>query len=55
MAVVRDFRLVVPALAVAAGVAGLLNLLCIFDATMLAAMGVRGEPHRQRETQEGEA
>lgn len=38
-----------------AGVAGLLNLLCVFDATVLAAMGVRGEPHRQRAPQEGEA
>jgi len=27
-----------------AGVAGLLNLLCIFDATMLALMGIAGEP-----------
>ncbi|MHC4562512.1 MAG: DUF6677 family protein [Planctomycetota bacterium] len=27
-----------------AGVAGLLNLLCVFDAAALALMGVRGEP-----------
>ena len=27
-----------------AGVAGLLNLMCIFDALMLSVMGVRGEP-----------
>jgi len=27
-----------------AGVAGLLNLMCIFDALMLSIMGIRGEP-----------
>ncbi len=27
-----------------AGVAGLLNLMCIFDAAMLSLMGIRGEP-----------
>ncbi|MCE5325753.1 MAG: hypothetical protein LLG01_05010 [Planctomycetaceae bacterium] len=34
-----------------AGIAGLLNLLCIFDALVLAAAGVSGEPRRE-ETQE---
>ena len=37
-----------------AGVAGLLNLLCVFDATMLAAMGVRGEPTRRTDSPEGD-
>jgi len=27
-----------------AGIAGLLNLMCIFDAVMLSMMGIRGEP-----------
>jgi len=31
-----------------AGVAGLLNLMCIFDAVMLALLGVTGEPPRIR-------
>ncbi len=35
-----------------AGVAGLLNLLCVFDATALALMGVRGEPRRIPQTNE---
>ncbi|MBS3822246.1 MAG: hypothetical protein GVY16_06900 [Planctomycetes bacterium] len=35
------------------GVAGLMNLLCIFDAMMLALMGVRGEPARD-ETDESD-
>lgn len=42
--------LVAPAETVArayAGVAGLLNLMCIFDALMLSIMGVRGEPAPQ--------
>jgi TM2 domain-containing membrane protein YozV len=42
--------LVVPAETVAraySGVAGLLNLMCIFDALMLSIMGVRGEPQPQ--------
>ncbi|MCE5278040.1 MAG: DUF6677 family protein [Planctomycetaceae bacterium] len=30
-----------------AGIAGLLNLLCIFDALVLAAAGISGEPRRQ--------
>jgi len=30
-----------------AGVAGLLNLMCVFDAVVLALMGVRGEPKRR--------
>ena len=33
-----------------AGVAGLLNLLCIFDAATLALMGVTGEPSPTDET-----
>ena len=35
-----------------AGVAGLLNLLCIFDAATLALMGVTGEPSPTDETDE---
>jgi len=31
-----------------AGIAGLLNLMCIFDAVVLSLMGVRGEPKRHR-------
>ena len=31
-----------------AGVAGMLNLMCIFDAVMLAAMGRFGEPARNK-------
>jgi len=53
----RGVALVYPTDVVArayAGVAGLLNLLCVFDATVLAAMGVRGEPHRRRDVEEGE-
>ena len=30
-----------------AGVAGMLNLMCIFDAVMLATMGSAGEPARK--------
>lgn len=30
------------------GIAGLLNLLCVFDAIMLGLLGVRGEPDRAR-------
>ena len=44
--------LVAPAEGVArayAGVAGLLNLMCIFDALMLSLMGVAGEPTGQPE------
>jgi len=33
-----------------AGIAGLLNLLCMFDATALAMMGTFGEPSRKRKT-----
>ena len=43
----RGLALVAPMDTVArayAGVAGLLNLLCIFDVTLLALMGVTGEP-----------
>jgi TM2 domain-containing membrane protein YozV len=43
----RDLALVAPTDTVAraySGVAGLLNLLCIFDALILALMGERGEP-----------
>ena len=36
-----------------AGVAGLLNLMCIFDAVILAVMGVRGEPKREPAAQGG--
>jgi hypothetical protein len=42
--------LVVPSETVAraySGVAGLLNLMCIFDALMLSVMGVSGEPQPQ--------
>ena len=42
--------LVVPAETVAraySGVAGLLNLMCIFDALMLSIIGMRGEPQPQ--------
>jgi len=42
-----DIALVAPAETVAraySGVAGLINLMCIFDALMLSVMGVRGEP-----------
>lgn len=42
-----DIALVAPAETVAraySGVAGLINLMCIFDALMLSLMGVRGEP-----------
>lgn len=45
-------ELVSPAESVAraySGVAGLLNLMCIFDALMLSIMGVRGEPRLQEE------
>ncbi len=31
-----------------AGVAGMLNLMCIFDAAVLSMMGVSGEPKRQK-------
>jgi hypothetical protein len=44
--------LVVPSETVAraySGVAGLLNLMCIFDALMLSIMGARGEPRPQEE------
>ncbi len=30
------------------GVAGMLNLMCVFDAFLLALMGVRGEPTKQQ-------
>ena len=43
----KDLALVAPTATVAfvyAGVAGLLNLLCVFDALMLAILGRRGEP-----------
>ena len=46
----KGYQLVAPAETVArayAGVAGLLNALCIFDAVVLAAMGVFGEPTGQ--------
>lgn len=46
----EKIALVVPAETVAraySGVAGLLNLMCIFDALMLSIMGVRGEPRPQ--------
>lgn len=36
-----------------AGVAGLLNLMCVFDATMLSLMGVRGEPPPKDTAEEG--
>ncbi|KPK45411.1 MAG: hypothetical protein AMK72_11065 [Planctomycetes bacterium SM23_25] len=36
-----------------AGVAGLLNLMCVFDAVVLSLMGVRGEPAPPRERREG--
>jgi len=42
-----NIALVAPAETVAraySGVAGLINLMCIFDALMLSVMGVRGEP-----------
>jgi len=45
----RNLALVPPVDTVArayAGVAGLINLLCIFDAAMLALMGAVGEPPR---------
>lgn len=45
----KNLALVPPADTVArayAGVAGLINLLCIFDAAMLALMGATGEPPR---------
>ena len=48
--VAAKIKLVTPAETVAraySGVAGLLNLMCIFDALMLASMGVRGEPAPQ--------
>jgi len=48
--------LVVPAETVAraySGVAGLLNLMCMFDALMLAIMGVRGEPQPQDDKRKG--
>lgn len=35
-----------------AGVAGLLNLMCIFDAVVLSLIGVRGEPRSQRDRRE---
>jgi hypothetical protein len=31
------------------GIAGLLNILCVFDATLLALMGVTGEEREERE------
>ena len=45
-------ELVTPAETVAraySGVAGLLNLMCIFDALMLSIMGARGEPRPQED------
>ena len=35
-----------------AGVAGMLNLMCIFDAVMLATMGSAGEPARKKREEE---
>lgn len=32
------------------GVAGLLNLMCVFDAVLLAAIGVRGEPPARKDS-----
>ncbi len=37
------------------GVAGMLNLLCIFDAFLLALMGVRGEPTKEQLAKEASA
>ena len=36
-----------------AGVAGLLNLMCMFDALMLSVMGVTGEAEREGDAAEG--
>lgn len=59
-ALARDeIALVAPTSTIArayAGVAGLLNLMCIFDATILALMGVTGEfrPRKQQEQPEAQ-
>lgn len=48
----KNIALVAPAETVAraySGVAGLMNLMCIFDALMLSLMGVRGEPPSNEE------
>ncbi len=48
----KDIALVAPTSTIAlafAGVAGLLNIMCIFDATLLGLMGVRGEPNRRKQ------
>ena len=37
-----------------AGIAGLLNLLCVFDAATLAMMGVTGEPIRKDDSDDGD-
>ena len=50
-----DIALVAPAETVAraySGVAGLINLMCIFDALMLATMGVQGEPAPEKKQPE---
>ncbi len=47
----EEIALVAPTSTIAlayAGVAGLLNIMCIFDATLLGLMGVRGEPRRRK-------
>ncbi len=36
------------------GIAGLMNLMCIFDALMLSLMGVKGEPKRAPKDDEGD-
>lgn len=49
--VTKQIALVAPAETVAraySGVAGLVNLMCIFDALMLSLMGMRGEPAPER-------
>lgn len=51
----RNLALVAPTATVArayAGVAGMLNLMCIFDAAVLSVMGVRGEPPPRRKKNE---
>jgi len=52
----RGLALVAPTATVAqayAGIAGLLNLMCMFDAVLLALMGIRGEPPPQDHPQPG--
>lgn len=36
------------------GIAGLMNLMCIFDALMLSLMGVKGEPKRAAKDDDGD-